>query len=497
MSDFIKRKNCEKLKQIEFFFKESSFIRKTLHNTLQKHKNPTKMFEKWFQNFKIACLSLPSKNRVTDLKIGTLVKIFQHVGLRDLLSLADSNVYLKRAAECVFVQRYGMKKLWLYKVRAYEYRNYSVYSKLLVEDFKTSLQLLRSFGHLISHLEIGESEDASELCEMHQIMYKYLFSYVNEYCSMHLTDISFVMIPKGAMEMLKKPFYRAKTVNLFGCHFGEKMTSFETLFPNVLCLKLDFNEAADPSIIEEHWQRMKHLEVNIDKNNFKRENIEEVLCLNPQLRRLKISSGWSAEFLEDIRIFLQFIEVLEFGRLFDGFSDFGGKPIHFEGVKKLKISLPSTKYNHFPKIPLSFVQLDVCTLETDLELNDEFYKFVGKHQSISKLNICTPSQTSETTEEEEHQFQFRKEIAFLTDINLSRYTFSLKDAVQLVHDFKLATKLTFRIDDLDHFEDLLHELSGDWIIEKESNTIGKKKCIEMTRRPAESSFEYIRQFFES
>ena len=436
----------------------------------------------------------PSKKRIIDLKIGCLVKIFRHLGLRDLLNLADSNVFLKRAAECVFVQRYGQKKVWLYKVRAYEVRHYSIYSNVLVEDFKTSLQLLRSFGHLISNLEIGEVEASNELSRMHRTMYRYLFSYVNDYCSRYVTNVTFVMIPKGAIEALEKPFYRAKTVNLFGCHFGEKMTSFETLFPNVLCLKLDFNEAAEPRIIEEHWRRMRHLEVNIDPKNFKRENIEEVLCLNPQMRRLKIGSGWSADFLEDVSIFLQFIEVLEFDRLFEGFSDYSGKPIHFEGVKKLKLCLADTKDKSFPKIPLSFVQLEELTLETNNELSDEFYKFVGRNQNISKLNVISNTESTETTFN--HRFEFRNEIAFLTDIHLDRYTFSCDEIIRLLHNFKFINRFSFTIDSSDQFEDLVNRLDEKWTIKERKSPSGENQCIEITRRTIDHDFQYIRQFFE-
>lgn len=464
--------------------------------SLKKHKNFLKMMEKWFQlriiDFKIACLTRRSKVRITDLKIGCLLKIFKHVGLRDLLSLADSNEYLKRAAECAFVQRYGRKKLWLYKVRAYEFRHYSTYTNILVEDFKTSLQLLRCFGHLISHLEINEDEDSDEMCPMLRTMYKYLFSYINEYCSKYLMDITFVMIPKGSLELLKNPFYRAKTVNLFGCHFGRKMTSLETLFPNLLCLKLDFNDTVEPKIIEEHWHRMKHLEINIDKKNFTRENIEEVLCLNPQLRRLKIGAGWSADFLEDISIFLQFIEVLEFGRLFEGFSDYIGKPIHFDSVKKLKLAFDTTKSNEFPNIPLSFVQLEELTLDTNHELNEEFYKFAGRNQTINKI-IIPPS--SETTGIKGNRFEFRKEIAYLKDINLGRYIFPFHDVIQLLQDFKSVTKFTFQMEKHDQFEHLVTAFANNWRVKKIS--MGKSECVEMTRRAIESSFEYIRQFLES
>lgn len=450
-----------------------------------------KCLQKSIIDLTIPCFPKPSKIRITDLKIGCLVKIFRHLRLMDLLNLADSNVYLKRAAECVYVERYGNKKVWLYKVRAYESRHYSTYTNILVEDFKTSLQLLRLFGHLISRLEIGEGDDSSELCLLHRTMYKYIFGYVNEYCSMYVTDITFVMIPKGAMEILKRPFYQARTVNIFGCHFGKMMTSFELLFPNVLCMKLDYNNAIEPKIIEEHWRRMKHLEVSIDHTNFKRENIEELLCLNPQLRRLKIGYGWSADFLEDISIFLQFIEILEFGRLFEGFSDYTGKPIHFEGVKKLKLSLFNTKNNNFPKIPLSFVQLDELTLETNHELGEEFFKFMGENKTISKLNIPA---TMEKIEIKGDQFKFRKEIAFLTEINLSRYTFSTEHIVELLHDFTFVTKFTFKLDSHEQLNDLVYHLKDDWVIKETTSLIGKIKCIEFNRLPVESSFQYIRQF---
>lgn len=448
------------------------------------------MIKRWLKNHLFR-----SKIRITDLKIGHLVKILRYLDLNDLLNLANSNKYLKRAAECVFLEKYGHKKVWLYKIRPSSLQKYSVHSNLLIKDFKMSLYVVRLFGHLISELEISEDEDFKkhfhQVSQTYQMIYKHLFNYINHYCCRFLTILNIVMIPECALDYLTNSFIRVKSVTFFGCQLGSRIASFDELFPNAMCMKLQFNEIVDPYIIEQHMRCLKHLEINIDKRNFKNENVEEVLCLNPQLRRLKVGSGWSAEFLDDISIFLQFIEVLEFDGLFEGFSDFNGPPIHFENVKRLKLNLSKSRYATFPRIPLSFVQLNELVLEIDQELGEEFYNFIGENQTISILSI--PAKSSIFKGFNGTHFVFRKELAYLSEINICRYTFSSNDhIVNLLKDFKTLTRISFTIDNFEQYHDLAANIADKWHISIISNT----NCVELIRKPTENILKYIEQFLD-
>lgn len=70
------------------------------------------------------------------------------------------------------------------------------------------------------------------------------------------------------------------------------------------------NQLVDPTCIERHFANLVHLEIcnKEDRYNhmiFDEHNIRAILRLNPQLRTIKIGSGWDAEFLRTLREHLQ------------------------------------------------------------------------------------------------------------------------------------------------------------------------------------------------
>lgn len=436
------------------------------------------------------------KMRITDLKLSCLESVFDHLEMSDLLNVADSNERLKKAAGMVFLRRYSDKKVWLHKPRLSTKPKLRVYSaNIMIEDLKTSLQILRCFGDLIFKLEITEDEVSSdweftEKFGIYQIIHNSIMDYVNRFCATSLKELALIMVPKSALDHLKRPFVSLETVHLFSCRLGKELMPLDELFPAIQNLTLDFNLVENPLIIEEHWRRLKHFEVNIDRWNIQKKNVEEMLRLNPKLQSLKISSGWDAEILQSASKFLQLIEHLEIGNHFGGFSALGEKVIHFVTVKKLKISLIGAEPSKLQKLPLSFNQLEEFELETNHELDGEFFEFLRQNPLIKKLTV--PSLPEHSTQTPGEKFEFRKELNPLTEIDVSRYLFNADSAIDFITECKVLKKFRFRIESVAEYDDLLIQLCNVW-----QASIDENRFVELERTPIESFVNYIHDFLDN
>lgn len=89
------------------------------------------------------------------------------------------------------------------------------YQKIEINDLKTSLQLIRCFGALISKLEYDYS---IESFPAHR---NELDRYINQYCAESLTEIEFFTISEEVFENLKKPFLNVKSVRFNYCTLGK------------------------------------------------------------------------------------------------------------------------------------------------------------------------------------------------------------------------------------------------------------------------------------
>lgn len=436
------------------------------------------------------------KLKITDLNVNCLEVMFNHLDLSDLLNVADSNETLKRAAGMVFLRRYSGKKVWLHKPHLSMNRKLHVYSEnILIEDLRTCLQILRCFGDLIERLEITEDEVSSdweftEKFGINQIIHNTIMTYVNDFCAKSLKQFALVMVPKSALNQLKKPFVALETLQLFSCCLANDLMSLDELFPNVQHLSLNFNQVEDAMIIQEHWPHLKHFEVNIDRWNIQQQHVEEMLRLNPKLQSLKISSGWDADVLKSVSKFLQFIELLEIGNHFGGFVGFDGDIIHFTTLKRLKISLIATEPGPLCTLPLSFQQLEELSLETNYELGDSFFEFLRQNPTIRKLEV--PALDHQKRNSEVERFEYSKEIANLTELYLNRFTFNADTAIDFISECKLLKKFHFKVESPEEYDDLLIQLNSGWHV-----SIDEHLLVQLELIPIESFVNYVHNFLDN
>lgn len=376
---------------------------------IQKTRSGLKWIEKLFTNcvpFKKPRSSNVNSTKITDVNIVCLESIFTHLSLPDLLNVADSNTYLKKAAAIVFVQKYGKEMIQLNGLQASKSRKISNRTKMFIGDLKTGLQILRCFGHLISRLEI--SDEYSN--KYHVRVYVYIFEYIYKFCK-SLVSIKFQMLPRNkAFKYLRRPFKNVETVEIFCCNLEKNQTPLNVLFPKMQSLKIDFCKVTDLRCVEQHFVHLEYLLLSTTK-----ENIQAVLKLNPQLKQFATKTMCDMQLLQCISE-LQSLKSLDIVCSSDDFANFNGPVLEFKNVKKIKLDFSHTK-RVFPPIPLVFNQLE--EFSTNHRLNAEFYDFIAKHPHIRKLSL--PSSSSKEESVKEKQLNFLKTMHSLKEINLCPY----------------------------------------------------------------------------
>lgn len=385
------------------------------------------------------CIEMNTK--ITDINIDCLEKIFKHLGLVDLLNVADSNSYLKIAAEMVYSSKFDRVQITNMKLcqkrTMFDSENCS---DIKVSDLKISLQLLRCFGHLIKKLEINLQE--FKCCS---VSFNHLTTYINEY-SCALTDIGFIknyhlqLELDGALDKLMKPFPSVKNVHIDG--FRCKENFLTKLFPKMrkLCVSIS-NEHIE--FIAHHFPHLKNLSITLNRIYVSNPichrivpHINSVLSLNQQIRTLDVSFFLDNAFLQAISQ-LQFLETLTFAQAPVNFFNFSG---HFKNLKILKficdIERTESKSEEMP----SFEQLEeihVTGYEYD-QFSDDFYQFIGQNTSIVKFRVCFFNFIMDTQ-------KLSIALPMLKEIYLDCNFYGFYDPADFIAAFKSLEKYSFRI----------------------------------------------------
>lgn len=418
-----------------------------------------KCFEKLFENcmpFKKPHHDINTNSmKITDINIDCLESILNYLPLSDLLNVADSTKYLKKAATIVFVQKYRKKTMQLNGLQMSKSRKILINSKIYIRDLRTALQILRCFGYLILDLEI--SDEYSHYYRTN--VYVYIFKYIYKFCK-SLTTITFQELPRNkAFKYLRKPFQKVKSVVFFCGVLEKNLTPLHILFPNIQSLKIDFCDVNDLRCIEQHFDHLEHLQLST-----KKENIQAIVSLNPNLKHFGTHTICDMQTIQRISE-LQLLESLSVVCSSDEFTQFNGSPLNFKTVKKLKLQFSHVK-NRFPKIPLIFDQLD--EFSTNHRLDAEFFKFIAKHPVITKLNL--PSSSSSKENIEEKQLEFLKMMHSLKELNLSQYAFSIDQVIGIFDKFNTLNKFGFSISSEDEYNHLVKQSKNGW-------SVTKGKCI--------------------
>lgn len=143
--------------------------------------------------------------KFTDLNLDCLEIVLEYLNLIDLLNVADTNKRLNKAAELVFVRekiKHGSKYVTFGNTKILRDRSFKITrEEIYIDDLKTSLQLLRCVGRVVSKIKFNKLRGMSRnQCEIDcQVA-----TYINKYCTEHLNQFEFpnVFCPRIDMVML-------------------------------------------------------------------------------------------------------------------------------------------------------------------------------------------------------------------------------------------------------------------------------------------------------
>lgn len=121
------------------------------------------------------------KMKLTGLNIDCLENILEYLDFGDILTAANSNNRLNKAANYIFVRKYCQKVIFdnIVLIPQDQFHINNEFIKFF--DFKTSLQFIRCFGHLVFDINLVQNEPKLD---------QHIIKYLNEFCFKSLIRIS-------------------------------------------------------------------------------------------------------------------------------------------------------------------------------------------------------------------------------------------------------------------------------------------------------------------
>lgn len=328
--------------------------------------------------------------KLTGLNIDCLECVFDYLELIDLISVASSNKRLGKVANLVFARQHSKRCFQFQNQRLYpDPRLYGV--SYMINDLKTSLKLLRCFGHLIFRLEFIQNKIITP--ENTEIAY-HMLNYINKYCANSLQNILIDNAQISVLERIEEPFTKVFNLYYTNCNVFAQ-DSFNRLFPNMTNLYAVFQHNDEPMTHQygqriNHFPRLKALGI---LNNYSPmvpniENTSSILRSNPQLTSLMIRNYDQYNLLLDSDVFRNALKCLQNLEKFifhvDALStDLNDDIIQLNNLNDFTLFLEAPKTN---EIPFLFPKLETLTLQC-AHVSDGCYQFIGKHPKILDLTI--------------------------------------------------------------------------------------------------------------
>lgn len=226
--------------------------------------------------------------KIIDLNDDCLVKIFEHLELKDLYMLSIASEWLRPAAADVYVRKFGTKPVQIRGCSDPEMDFDGLSprennSNIDIFSLRMCLQYLRFFGSSISSLLIDYDESMSK-------RFQYVDKYVNKYCADSLIEISFLFMTNTIIEPFEKQFVSVESLKIYSCELAKNLPSFAEWFPNVRRLELIYTHV-NSRHIEVTFRHLEHLSIRVDGHAcFTPEDAKRLLRSNRHLRSLKLAS---------------------------------------------------------------------------------------------------------------------------------------------------------------------------------------------------------------
>lgn len=361
------------------------------------------------KSIKIPIFPVPT-TKITDINIDCLEKIFNYLTFEDLLNVADSNKYLKSAADLVYTLKYGSGEVCIQIHQKYFSNVYfNKCNRIIIYSIKTVLQTLRCFGHMITRINFAM---------MFEMDYRswigHLMEYIGEYCAESLFKLKFMVPINGAFGHLKKSLPNVQKIVTY--ENGITINLLNKLFPNVKSIKFVYHRQLiqDGKCIAVDFE-------NVEKNFF------------PNFDQMSIKLGAPNRY-----------------------------SLHTEEVHKDIFDLVKlTAVKPFEKH--LFQHLEEFCLEINFYNDDNFYKFFSKYPSISKfLFNPDPHCSHKFIESDLNVTKLAHNVPWLKEIDLKFCKFTPKRVVYWIKQFKSLDVFQFHFGQHAEFIDLQTRLGSEW-----------------------------------
>lgn len=448
-------------------------------------------------------LDLQKEIEITDVNTDCLEKIFKFLELGDLLNVRDTCKHFQAAADFAFGQRFSRKWIIINKIHISRKRLINIQPNFVeLVDLKSMLQTIRHFGGLIKKLKL-KGDDLENFpgqpidCIFVAKSIRLLSFYIGYYCPAG-SLIELTVEKRISLKLFREPFLTVEKVKISTLCFPRTQQEhnrnwFIKMFPNVQQLKYKsaFGRITDFECIVDHFPKLKHLDISYANTHCKNlhrvvpitddeciannANVLKSLSLNPQLTTLALSYITDIKILQMISEQQHQLEYLSFQ--YAPKQDANSDTVHFRSVKKFKICLcsPSQRPNLQPievgaagnemiKIPFSFERLEEFIIQTCFQYSDEFFNFIGKHQTITKLNLrsCGWPQFVLT---DLNRTRLVAASPILNEINLPCHTLKFDEVVAFTTEFKHLRKFSFKLhlwDVKNTYKKLVNRLKNEW-----------------------------------
>lgn len=381
--------------------------------------------------------NLSQKMKLTDLNIDCLENVFEYLKLGDLINVATANKRLNKAAEFVFARDYNRKRIIFEVISQYKILETDGNSFIYISDLRTSLKMIRCFGHLISIAECFATDFETE---------QHIRNYINKYCSKSLTSIRIGVDLYG----WEKPFPRVEKVELINCEIDSKY-SIDGLFPNVRDLVIECNNIemsffGNPN----HLPQLKRVHISLEKCD---DAIVPFLRLNPQIEFITINVQEICSISSEISNAFEALKNLQEFRFFvrNLINNSMNNVLYLKNVRSFHILSTDVL-----KIPFSFGQIYELYVGVNVEFNIAFFKFIYENPTIRSLEI-------------EHQnlsaldrLKLAKSLPLLESITFEHCIFSADEGIDFMSKFTGLVHFVFIPDETKTYNIIRDHFDNEW-----------------------------------
>lgn len=294
---------------------------------------------------------------------------------------------------------------------------------------------------------------------------KSIQSEVNKYCATSLIHLEMYNCREVLFNEEIHPFVEVQSVRFKNCRLDCSSNDLYRLFPVVNHLELLGCTFAYSECIEQSFNSLQHMAVQMKSGGFSMDNILPALCFNQQLSSLHLVGNINSKFLHSISQLTPLLQCLHLQMLTYDFDD--GHTVHFDNVEQFIVTLDG---GPFINLPISFDHLTELEIIVNHGIHEKFGEFIGKNGKLTKLTIVAPSWNPIELYDSDMTILTEK-LTCLTDFTLRYTTISIAAATNFIRKARMLRDFRFVLNNnLENEQLLLSQIENTWKLTKEENS---------------------------